>query len=795
MKTIEPFDPMRAPITRRVALGSGAALVGGLAAGPLPAQAQGAPVISEDWAKGVSRDPLIGRPGALGAPRSRRDGPEKVRGQARFAAEHRFAGMAYAALVYSTIARGTIIALDAAAARAVPGVVLVMTHENAPRMGAPESFLSSPTGAAGSALPVMQDAEIHWNGQPVALVLGETQEAADQAAALVRVRYRKAAAVTSFADAKKAGSAVASFAGHELRFADGDAEAALAASPVSVDLAFSTPPHNHNQIEPHAVTVAWEGETLRVHDCTQSVDMSAATIGKVFGLDEAAVHLTAPFVGGGFGGKTVWHYHFLAVAAAKLAQRPVRMNVTREGVFRICGGRAPTEQRVALGADPDGRLRALIHTGVTPKIEQNAMTEPLIEATQRMYRADTMLLEVRATTMDMLANTFMRAPGSAVGTFALETALDELAEKLEMDPIALRIRNEPETDPVSGKPFSQRALIEAYRKGAERFGWTPRNGRRQGRRDGDWLVGTGMASAYYPYNRMPGGAARLTIDQHGQVLVELAGHEMGMGTTTVTAALVAERLAVAYEDVEVRYGDNRLPGSLIAGGSQQTASIGASVIAAHAAIVMELARLAPAGSPWAGQPAAALMTINAGLALVDRPTAQIGFRQLLQRAGRASVSAQAEAAAPTEARTWSMHSYGAVFCEARVNADTGELRVSRIAGVYDCGRILNAKTAASQFRGGIIMSLGMAMMEETAFDERSGRIMNPSIAEYHVPVHLDVPTIDVSWTDIPDPRSPTGARGIGEISMNGASAALANAVYDATGRRIRNLPITLDKLI
>lgn len=777
-------------ITRREALGGGAALLGGLAvAGRSAAQTK-----AHATETPVPSDPLIERPGQLGRPRSRRDGPQKVRGRAQFSAEHRMANMTYGALVFSTIARGAIKLIDTRAAKAAPGVVLVMTYQNAPRMNAPEAFLSTPTGASGSSHAVMQDAEVYWNGQPIAVVLAETQEQADHAAGLVRVTYQTQRAITRLTSAKRAAS-VAVSGGEKLQTVRGDAEAALAASAVKVDLAFSSPRHSHNQIEPHAVTLAWEDGALRMYDCTQGLSLTAPTIAKVFGIDPSQVHVSAEFVGGSFGGKTVWQHHIVAAAASKLSGRPVRMNLTREGVFRICGGRAPTEQRVALGADSDGRLKALIHTGFTPKSEKNAMTEPFIEATQRLYRSDTALLEVRAAPMDMLANTFMRAPGCAVGSFALETAMDELAEKLALDPIELRLRNEPDVDPTSGKRFSQRALIQAYRRGSERFGWTPRKGRRLGRREGDWLVGTGVASAYYPHFHFPGGAARVTISRNGRLLVELAAHEQGVGAATTTAILAAERFGVDFDDVEVRYGDSRLPGSHPAGGSQQTGSIGGSLLAAHAAMVAQLSKIVPAGSPWANAGPSGLVTVREGIALAERPSLHIGYRQLLERAGLPSISAQAEAARPTEGEIWSMHSYGAVFCEARVNADTGELRVSRVTGVYDCGRILNAKTAASQFRGGIIMSLGLAMMEETQFDERTGRIVNASMAEYHMPVHLDVPEIDVTWTDIPDPYAPTGARGVGEISMNGASAALANAVYDATGKRVRDLPLTLEKLM
>ncbi len=730
----------------------------------------------------------------LGTAYPRRDGPLKVRGAARFAAEHRFPGMVYGALVFSTIARGTIRRIETEAARAASGVVLVMTHENMPRLAPPEPFYASPTGMAGSAIPVMQDASVHWNGQPVAVILASTQEEADHAARLVRVDYEVAEAVTRFDDAA-VGAPVAFYAGRDLQYRDGDAEAALAEAEASVDLEFSTPQQNHNQIELHAVTVAWQGGVLRMHDCTQGVDLSAITIAKVFGLDPSQVHLTAEFVGGGFGGKTLWQYHILAAAAARLAGRPVRMTLTREGVYRICGGRAPTRQRVALGARLDGRLTALIHTGTTMKIAQNSMTEPFMEAAEHMYRTDTMHLEIRAGVRDMLANTFMRAPGAAVGTFPLEVALDALAERLAIDPIELRIRNEPEVDPTTGKAFSQRALVGALREGAHRFGWQPRSGERLGRREGEWLVGTGMAAAYYPYKRFPGGAARITLGQDGRAVVELAVHDMGMGTGTATAAVAADRLGLPYEDIEIRYGDNRLPGNMIAAGSQQMAAIGAALTAARDALVAELAALVPAGAALHGRPAEALTTRDGALVLASDPATRMPLADLLARAERREVSAEAAAPPPSEAKEWSMHSTGAVFAEVRVNAVTGELRVSRITGVYDCGRILNSTLAASQFRSGIVMALGMALMENTLFDERSGRIANPSLAAYYIPAHLDAPEIDVAWTGIPDPEAPSGARGIGEISMTGVAASVANAVYDATGKRIHDLPITLDKLL
>ena len=396
----------------------------------------------------------------------------------------------------------------------------------------------------------------------------------------------------------------------------------------------------------------------------------------------------------------------------------------------------------------------------------------------------------------MVANTFMRAPGEAVGTFGLESAMDELAAELGMDPIELRIRNEPEKDPLTGLPFSQRGIVRAWRDGAARFGWDKRSATPAARREGDWFIGMGCATGTYPYYRMPGGAARLTITRDGRATVAIAAHEMGMGTATAQAQVVAERLGLPLEQVQVLYGDTAFPGAVLAGGSQQTAAIGASVIAAHRSLVKELLKLAGNNSPLAGLSPDEVGRFRGRVVRSRRRVRRReSYTSILDRAQREEVTVEAEAPMPLELQHWSMHSHSALFCEVRVNVVTGEVRVSRFLGSFDCGRILNAKTAASQFRGGIIMGLGLALMEEALFDERSGRIMNPSLAEYHVPVHLDVPEIDVIWTDEPDPRAPMGARGVGEIGITGVGAAVANAVFNATGKRVRNLPITLDKLM
>jgi xanthine dehydrogenase YagR molybdenum-binding subunit len=749
----------------------------------------------DSWVPGGKPDPLINhRHGHVGKATSRIDGPLKVKGAARFAAEFSPEDLTYASVMFSTIAKGRIASLDTSKAAASPGVVVVMTHHNAPRMKPMPMFMTAAKAAGGDNLPVMQDDCIHWNGQPVAVVIAETQEQADHAKSLILVTYEAGDAITSFAAAKARGTEPGKFQGEMLKLEIGNAQEALEASAHKVSARYRTPRHNHNAIEPHAATVLWNGDALRVHDASQAVAHTAWSLGQVFGIDESQVHVTSPYVGGGFGSKCLWQHQILGAAASRLAGRPVRIALSREGVYRIVGGRSLTEQHVAIGARDDGHFTSIIHTGVTPMTRHNAFPEPFIVATRSAYAADTFKLDVEVAYMDMLANTFMRAPGEAVGTFGLECAIDELAVELGLDPIELRLRNEPEKDPTAGTPFSSRHIVEAYRTGAERFGWSQRTAPGT-RRDGDWLIGMGCATGTYPYYRMPGGAARITLTRDGRATLAVAAHEMGMGTSTVNTLIAAERLGLPLDHVAVEYGDSTLPGLILAGGSQQTASIGAALIAAQNELVAELLKLAGNDSPLAGLKSEEVGGLNGGLAKLDEPDRYESYTSILARAQRDDVTAEASAPMPLELQHWSMHSYSAIFCEVRVNAVTGEPRVSRILGSFDCGRILNPKTAASQFRGGIIMGLGLALMEETQFDERNGRIMNASLSDYHVPVHLDVPPIEIIWTDIADPHTPMGAHGIGEIGITGTGAAVANAVFNATGKRIRDLPLTLDKLM
>jgi xanthine dehydrogenase YagR molybdenum-binding subunit len=740
-------------------------------------------------------DPLIHADRSVGRSIARVDGPLKVRGRARFAAEVSLPDLSYAALVYATITRGSIDAIDTTLAEKAPGVLLVMTYKNAPRMPAPGLMMDDPKGAAGSSLPVMQDAAIHWNGEPVAIVVAESQEEADAAAALVSVTYIQEPAATSLDLHRQHAHAPDNILGEPAQLEIGRAERALADAAHVVDASYSTPRHNHAAMELHAVTVSWNKDRLTLHDATQMLNLTRSCLAAVFKIPETNVRVLSPFVGGGFGNKGLWNHQILAAAASRMLGRPVRLVLSREGVFRITGGRTFTEQRVALGADADGKLMSLIHTGLAGMTSHNNCPEQFTFPARHLYAAKNFFLSQKVVDLDMVANTFMRAPGESVGTFALESALDELAAAMELDPIEMRRRIEPIKDPTSGLSFSSRHLVQAYSEGAERFGWHQRNAVPRSRRQGEWLIGYGVATATYPYYRMPGGAASIRLTADGRAVVRMASHEMGMGTATAQAQHASERLGLPVEAVAFEHGDSDFPSGTLAGGSSQTASIIAAVTAAADALTVELLKLAGNDSPLAGLKPAEVEMRNQGLRQREKPENAESYASILARARRDDISVQAPAPAPLEMKKYSMHSYGAQFCEAWVSDRTGEVRIKRWLGSFDTGRIVNPKMAASQFRGGIIMGLGLALMEETQFDERTGRIMSRSLADYHVPVHMDVPEIEVIWTDIPDPHSPMGVHGIGEIGITGVGAAVANAVYNATGRRVRDLPITLDKLL
>lgn len=745
-------------------------------------------------------DPLIHKHGYVGKPFSRVDGELKVKGKATFTAEFKIENLAHAVLVCSTITKGSITRIDVAGAKKVQGFITIITYENAPEMKAPPLLdVNDPSkGFASSDLPILQDNKVHWNGQPVAVVVAETLDQAEYAASLVRVEYEAETPTVSFDDLKPEAVVPSDLMGEPSEIKIGDAEKRLAEAEVAVDNIYQTPRYNHNAIEPHATIASWNDDgSLTVFDSTQSVNEYRKTLADIFGLKPETVQVIAPFVGGGFGGKGgMWNNTVLCAAAAKVTNRPVKLALSRKEVFRIVGGRTVSEQRIALGTDKDGKFIALIHTGLTATTTHGRYAEQCTFPPRHLYASDTFFVGQKIVNLDTVANTWMRAPGESIGTFALESAIDELAYKLKVDPIELRGINEPEKDPTKDTPFSSRNLIEAYERGADKFGWNGRNREPRSQRDGRWLIGQGVATAYYPVYRFP-SAARVRISADGTAIVQASANEMGMGTATVQIQHAAERLGLPISKVAFQYGDSALPASPMAGGSCQTVSIAAAVRAAVEKAHRELLALAGDNydSPLSSVKYEQIEARDGGLFRTDETKRGETFSAILQRVGQDYVEVEESSSAPLELMKYSMASYGAQFCEVRVNEESGEVRVSRWLGSFDCGRILNPKTAVSQFRGGIIMGIGMALTEETLFDERKGRIMNPSLAEYHVPVNLDVPHIEIIYNNIPDEHTPLGAHGIGEIGITGVAAAIANAIFHATGKRIRDLPITLDKLL
>ncbi|MBO0811191.1 MAG: xanthine dehydrogenase family protein molybdopterin-binding subunit [Microlunatus sp.] len=743
---------------------------------------------------GTGHRPYVGRPV------DRLDGTAKTTGQARFAAEHAYPDLAYAAMVHATIARGRITTLDTTEARGVQGVIDVLTHENAPAM-IPGGKFGLRSLAASTSVNYLATDEVHWNGQPIAVVVAETPETARYATTLVHPTYQQWPAAVDFA--AEAPNAVED-KGIQLLGgpADkGDAVAALAAAAAAVDLEFSTPQYNHNALEPHATTAIWHGDWLTVHEGSQNIPGLRSHLAKRFGVPVEHVRVLSPFTGGGFGSKTrPWAGTLLCVLAARATGRPVQLAVTRAGVYHTVGGRTASQQRVALGAEADGRLTALIHTSVSRTGRVGGMAEQITEVSRHLYAAPNIRLRQHSVELDLLSNTFMRAPGESIGNFGLESAVDELAWKLGMDPIELRMINEPDRRPVGGQRFTHRMLREAYALGAERFGWKDRDPRVGSMRDGRWLVGMGVATAHHSSMAMP-ASVTVRVDADGTLLVRCGLHEMGMGAPTTQAQIAADQMGVQLESVRLEYGDSDLPRSAGAFGSAQTASVTTSVLAACAKLrksFFDLSRRS-ADSPLKGRRMEELEARDGGL--FSSAGGQT-YTDILAAAGRDHLEVAYKPNMPAFAartvrdlRRRTRGATGAQFCEVRVDVDTGEVRVSRWLGVFDLGTVINARTAASQLRGGIIWGIGMALSEQTLIDPRSGRIVNPSLSGYHLPAHADVPHIDVHYLDEPDPTMPLGLLGIGEIGITGAPAAIANAIRHATGKRITDLPITPDRIL
>jgi xanthine dehydrogenase YagR molybdenum-binding subunit len=732
----------------------------------------------------------------VGMPLNRTDGSLKVTGSAPYAADFLPPKLAHAVMLQSTIARGRILRVDTSRASKAPGALLVLTHVNAPRL--PESGKAAVDPPAGRVLSLLQDDRVEYNGQPIAVVVADTHEHAVAAAALIKVEYEIGNAVLDFGSAKASAYAPKQAGKSPADVGWGDVAAGLQAADARIDATYSTPKENHNPMEPHATVASWVGERLTLHDATQGVSGVRATVAKTLGIAVENVHVVSPFVGGGFGCKgSTWSHVVLAAMAAKVVGRPVKLALERTQLFGPVGGRPQTEQRVVLAARRSGELTAIQHE----VISHTSFIEDFVAAaatqTRMLYACPNTMTTHRLVQLNVGTPTFARAPGEATGTFALESAMDELAYELNMDPIELRLRNYAESDPQSGKPWSSKSLRECYRSAAERFGWSRRTPAARSMRDGRALVGWGMATATYPANRAAATAsAKLMPD--GRVIVRCGTQELGTGTYTVMTQVAADALGVTPAMVRAELGDTDLPPAPGSGGSTTTASIAPAVQAACMRVRQQLVALAigAAGGPLYGAPADDVATENGWLRLRSNPSKREAFTAVLERNGGLALEVCAETKPGAERERYSMHSFGAVFTEVRVDADLGELRVPRIVAAYGVGRLMNAKTARSQLLGGIVWGIGMALMEETIIDSRTGRAVNANLAEYHVPVNADIGDIDVTFIDEHDTEvNPLGAKGIGEIGITGVAAALANAAYHATGRRVRDLPITLDKLI
>ncbi|MEV5252559.1 xanthine dehydrogenase family protein molybdopterin-binding subunit [Streptomyces werraensis] len=693
-------------------------------------------------------------PGLIGTAHTRVEGRDKVTGAARYGGDIPFAGLAHGMLVLSTVARGRIRSVDTGPVLAMPGVLTVLHHGNAPRLNSDYvGILGVPPDPTAV---VFQHDRIPHAGWPVALVVAETPEQARAAADALTVRYEEEPHdVALSADRPDAYAADGHMPGTTEK---GDLEAELAASAHVVDAQYTTPEEHHAMMEPHVATAWWDGGRLDVVDSDQGITWVADELARMFSLDASAVRVRSEHVGGGFGSKGVRAPQVAAAMAAAELGRPVRVSLTRRQMFSVTGYRSPTVQRVRLGAGPDGRLRALEHTSLNQTSTVYEFVEPGAGVARTMYDAAAHRTENRVVRLDVPSPTWMRAPGEAPGSFALECALDELAEKCGVDPIELRLRNEPETGPVSGLPFAGRNVAACFREGARRFGWDARDPRPGVRRDGRWLVGTGTAAASFPAGTLPSTAA-VTAEADGGFTVRISASDIGTGARTALTLIAADALRVPSERIDVRLGDSDFGPSGIAAGSMGTRSWGWAVAAAAEEL---RERLVPG---------------------VELPPEGITVRS--------DTTAAIAALAAKERHTW-----GAQFAEVAVDVTTGETRVRRMLGVFAAGRIVNPLTARNQLVGGMIWGISMALHEEAVRDPASGALYGADLAGYHVATHADVPPeVEAVWVDDHDPDDPVGIKGIGEVGIVGAAAAVANAVWHATGVRHRGLPIRPDRVL
>jgi xanthine dehydrogenase YagR molybdenum-binding subunit len=727
----------------------------------------------------------------VGEPVNRLDGRLKVTGTARYAVEFHLPNMAYGVLLQSTISRGRIVEVDTSAAEKCPGVIKVLTYKNAPPVDEAVSPMQPVT-------PLLQDNKIHYNRQNIGVVLADSFEAARDAAALVKFKYAEEKFDVTMSDETSKLIVPAPQFGRKPDNKRGDIEKGLSQAKVKLVETYTTPTENHNPMETHATTCVWNGDNLTVYDSSQSIFAVRQKMVKVFGIPASKVRVISHFIGGGFGSKgSVWSHVPLCAMAAREIGRPVRLSLSRDQTYGPVGFRPATVQKLTIGANGDGKFTAIQHEGINQSAFIDDFTEPTGSTTSFLYSCPNVETTQRIVRLDNGKPTFMRAPGESTGSFALESAIDELAYKLKIDPIDLRMRNYAQTDEDKNLPYSSKALAECYRKGAELFGWSRRSAAPRSMKDGNTLIGWGMASATYPVHRMQ-SSARATIKKDGSVLVQAGSQDIGTGTYTVMTQIAATALNVPMNKVRFESGDTNLPATPVSGGSTTVSSTGAAIKLACDDALKKLIDLCvnDPSSPLHGVVPDKIVSRDGCLACVDDKSKSERFVDILTKNKMAQVDGFAKNDPAELSSKFSMHSFGAQFAEVRVDHELGTIKVSRFVTVIGAGKIINTKTATSQLNGGVISGIGMALLEETLMDKKYGRVLNADLAEYHVPVHADIPIIETAFVDEDDfSINPIGAKGIGEISIVGVAAAVANAVYHATGVRVRDLPITLDKVL
>jgi len=732
----------------------------------------------------------------IGQPLTRRDGLLKVKGEARYAADNHPPCMLHAVLAVSSIARGRVKFLDVQAAKRHPGVVEVMTPANRPPLAEDPDAKTNPFMFR---LDLLQNDRVRYANQSIAVVIAETLEAATEGAALLSPQYEILPARVGL-DAGESFVPPAVGIGNPAVIERGDVEAGLAAASKRVEATYETPAQYHNAMEPHAIVAAWNGDTLSIDTPSQGLAMAQGRIAGLFGISPEKIHIRSPFLGGGFGSKgLVSGPQLLGILAARLVGKPVKLVLRREHMYGPVGHRAPTRQTLRIGADGKGLLTAIDHRAKTTTSTFDDFFEPAADASHTLYASPAIATSHEAVRIDTGTPLFMRAPGEATGSIALESAIDEMAWACGMDPLSFRLKNYAEVEPISGKPFSSKALRECYTQGAERFGWSKRPlAPRQTRDDSGLLVGWGIGTATFPA-LMFQAEARAVVRSDGSGVMETGAHDMGQGAWTALAQIAADGLGLGLEQVEFKAGTSDLPDAGIAGGSAHTATAGMAIHDAGAAVIAKLADLATGDerSPLFGAGNAGVVARDGRLFRRDDETRSDSYVDILGRAGLAQIDARGKSAVdPAAQANYAMHAHGAVFAEVRVDPDLGQIRVTRLVGAFAAGRVINPHLVRSQIYGGMIWGISFALHEEAITDRSSGRIINANLAEYHVPVNADVPPMEALMIEEHDPHvNALGIKGVGEIGITGSAGAIANAVWHATGIRVRRFPIRIEELV